>query len=279
MKKLLIGAIAILIIAGVYGVSTTATHAADCALNKGFPYKTAYSKTVYLVSENCTKTAINPEKKYFSYFESWDSVATVSQDALNQVPNDSLGFLPWGTLLKPKNGDVEKIAKNGLNTVHVRVDNDWYRIESEDVFTKYGFQWSWIRDITASGSAFYRYGNPRAPSKRYVSSTWVPVGIVVKVEGSPKLYVLENQNGNKVWRYLNNLSEFYALNYREDRILTVSQLVWSELMEAGVSELFCIRGRGQDEGIWFPKSIAWSEDTLPGGYTETIKSADGVHCP
>src|SRR3989339_831336 len=76
--------------------------AAGGALGQGKADKTSQSKTVFFITQACTKRPFNNPQKFFSYFNHWSDVEVTTLTKLAAVPDDTLGFMPWGANYAPQ---------------------------------------------------------------------------------------------------------------------------------------------------------------------------------
>mgnify|MGYP001600504330 FL=1 len=84
------------------------TRVVSCPLESGKPYKQAKSNAVYYVTDACTKRPFASAKIYFTYFSSWKDVVMVEKSVLDSIPNDAVGFMPWGPKYVPASGMLIK---------------------------------------------------------------------------------------------------------------------------------------------------------------------------
>ncbi|MBI4714093.1 hypothetical protein HY771_02830 [Candidatus Uhrbacteria bacterium] len=188
----------------------------ECSLTLGGAYKTADSPAVYYITEDCTKRPFANEKLYFSYFDSWSDVVTVSKSSLDAVWNDPLGFMPWGPNYDPKYGALVKIVADPK--VYLLLGTEKYWITSESVFIGLNYSWNWIEDVDKALLNKYTTGSEINYTDHHPNYT------IVKYATSPKVYRLEPDptNSNKqVKRHVLNETVFNFLNFRWDRIVTI----------------------------------------------------------
>ncbi len=117
----------------------------NCPLEKELPYKSIKTNRVVYVSKECTQTPFVTREKYFSYFLSFDSIRLVEESTLDLIPNDALGFLPFGPLYAPEENSLVKSVFNPK--VYLVKLGKKYPIASEQVFEKLGFLWNRVIDV------------------------------------------------------------------------------------------------------------------------------------
>lgn len=190
--------------------------ASSCPISLQQAYKTANSPAIYYITENCTKRAFNKANIFFTYFDSWTNVKNVSLTVLNSVPNDSLGFMPYGPKYDPKYGALVKIVKDPK--VYLLLGTEKYWITSESVFNNLNYSWNWIEDIDQRLLDKYQ----TASEINYIDHH--PNYTLVKYANDAKVYRLEpdpNDSTKQIKKYIKNEAEFNALGFRWDRIVTI----------------------------------------------------------
>jgi hypothetical protein len=180
-----------------------------CALTKESAYKYAGSKAVYYITKDCTKRPFKSSKIYFTYFKAWSDVKTTTKASIDAVPNDALGFMPFGPLYDPQYGAIVKIVSDPK--VYLLLGSTKYWIASEAVFNTLKYSWNWIEDISDSLLAKYSTGSEITDTTKHPNYT------LIKYKNSPKVYRLED--GKK--RHIKNEKAFNNLKYRWDRIVTI----------------------------------------------------------
>jgi len=191
-------------------------HASSCPLSLQQAYKTANSPAIYYITENCTKRAFNKANVFFTYFDSWANVKIVSSEVLNSIPNDSLGFMPWGPKYDPKYGALVKIVKDPK--VYLLLGTEKYWITSESVFNNLNYFWNWIEDIDQRLLDKYQTASEINYTNHHPNYT------LVKYANDAKVYRLEpdsNDSTKQIKKYIKNEAEFNALGFRWDRIVTI----------------------------------------------------------
>ncbi|KKW41856.1 MAG: hypothetical protein UY92_C0013G0055 [Candidatus Magasanikbacteria bacterium GW2011_GWA2_56_11] len=187
-----------------------------CGLATDKAYKKSGSPAVYYVSAECTKRPFNNSAVFFSYFPSWKDVKSVSAKDLDAVAADKLGFMPWGPKYDPQYGAVAKIVSDPK--VYLLLGQEKYWITNEQVFTKLGYQWSWVEDIDPRLLDKYATGSEISDLNRHPNYT------LVKYAQSPKVYRLEpdpKDSQKQVKRHIKNEAAFTRLKYRWDRVITL----------------------------------------------------------
>jgi len=199
----------------------------NCPLIKEQAYKTTTNKTVYYITSNCTKRAFQRSDIYFSYFTSWKDVNLTDSKTLNLIPNDNLGFMPWGPKYDPKYGALVKTVTDPK--VYLLLNNNKYWITNETTFKQLNYNWNWIEDIDQ------RLLDKYTSKEEIIDTTTHPNYTLIKYQNDPKVYRLEPDtidNIKQVKRHIPNETEFNKLNFRFDRVVTVPD---SEVYSEGES--------------------------------------------
>ena len=201
------------------------TEAEECPLAVKKAYKHSWSPAVYYVTNDCTKRPFNSAVMYFSYFSSWDDVETVTKAVIESVPDDALGFMPWGPNYDPKYGALVKIVKDPK--VYLLLNMERYWINSESVFKALKYSWDWIEDISEELLAKYTVGEEINYTDHHPNYT------LVKYPDSVKVYRLEpdaQDTSKQVKRWIPDEKTFNSLNFRWDRIVVIDA---NEVYETG----------------------------------------------
>jgi hypothetical protein len=194
-----------------------------CSLNTQTSYKSPESSAVYYITPDCTKRAFTKSNVFFTYFTSWNDVKTTTKTILDSIPNDTLGFMPWGPNYDPKYGALVKIVTDPK--VYLLLNTEKYWITSELVFNTLNYAWNWIEDIDQRLLNKYTNGSEITYTDHHPNYT------IVKYKDSNKVYRLEpNSEGKQTKRWIPNEAEFNALNFRWDRIVTIPD---TEVYETG----------------------------------------------
>lgn len=204
----------IVLISGV--IFYTHTSAQSCPLTKQQSYKSPNSPSVYYITENCTKRAFKRADVFFTYFDSWKNVKITSQAILNSIPNDSLGFMPWGPKYDPKYGALVKTVNNPK--VYLLLGNEKYWITSESVFNSLNYSWNWIEDIDQRLLDKYQTASEINYTDHHPNYT------LIKYANDAKIYRLEPDpadSSKQVKKHIQNEAEFNALGFRWNRIVTI----------------------------------------------------------
>lgn len=185
-----------------------------CNFNQNYAYKAPNSSAIYYITENCTKRAFTRPDIFFTYFPSWGSVEAAPAKALALIPNDPLGFMPYGPLYDPKYGALVKIVADPK--VYLLLGAEKYWITSEEVFLGLGYQWNWVEDVDPRLLDKYKIGSEITDTSRHPNFT------LIKYPENPAVYRLEpDTNGNTVKRHIIDEKVFEKLGFRLDRIVTV----------------------------------------------------------
>lgn len=195
--------------------ATRFVQAQSCTFQKNYAYKAPGSPTVYYSTDSCTKRAFTRSDIFFTYFSSWGAVEAAPVSALKAVPNDPLGFMPYGSLYDPKYGALVKTVADPK--VYLLLGGKKYWIVSEDVFTALGYPWNWIEDVDPRLLENYTVGEEITNINRHPNFT------LIKYNGDPKVYRLEpgSQSEETIKRHIVDEQAFAALGFRVDRILTI----------------------------------------------------------
>lgn len=189
----------------------------SCPLMPKFAYKSLLSSSVYYVTKDCTKRAFVSPTMFFSYFRGWNEVRLTNDTLLRTIPNDSLGFMPWGPNYDPKYGALVKVVSDP--NVYLLLGEKRYWIKTESVFTALGYSWKWVEDISDELLAKYSVGEEITAVDRHPNYT------VVKYAGSPQVYRLEPSTTNsniQVKRHIVDERAFNTLGFRWDRIVVIA---------------------------------------------------------
>ena len=199
-----------------FTVDSSQSSTVECSLTIGSAYKLSTSPAVYYITEDCTKRAFTNPKIFFSYFNSWSDVVTISKSSLDAVWNDPLGFMPWGPKYDPKYGALVKIVADPK--VYLLLGTERYWITSETIFLGLNYSWSWVEDVDKALLNKYTTGSEINYTDHHPNYT------IVKYATSPKVYRLEPDPSNsskQVKRHVANETVFNSLNFRWDRIVTI----------------------------------------------------------
>lgn len=189
---------------------------AACPLQIEQAYKHKDASTVFYITTDCTKRAFKRSDIFFTYFDSFDDVVTVSKSLLDDVSPDPLGFMPWGPSYDPKYGALVKIVKDPK--VYLLLGTERYWITSEAVFNGLNYQWNWIEDVDPRLLDAYAVGSEINYTDHHPNYT------IVKYADSPRVYRLEPDPANagrQVKRHIPDEDAFSALTFRWDRIVTI----------------------------------------------------------
>lgn len=206
----------IVLISGV--IFYTHTSAQSCPLAKQQSYKSPNSPAVYYITEDCAKRAFKRAEVFFTYFDSWKNVKITSQAILNSIPNDSLGFMPWGPKYDPKYGALVKTVNNPK--VYLLLGSEKYWITSENVFNSLNYSWIWIEDVDQRLLDKYQTASEINYTDHHPNYT------LIKYADNPKVYRLEpdpTDPNKQVKKHIKNEAEFNALGFRWDRIVTIDK--------------------------------------------------------
>ncbi len=208
-----------------------------CPLTLNHAYKSPNDNAVYYITEAnnvdgtkdisipCTKRAFTNSKTYFTYFTSWADTEITTQTMLESIPDNTLGFMPAGSLYNPKYGALVKVKTDPK--VYLLLGGNKHWITSEVVFEGLNYAWNWIEDVAESLLSKYTSKGEITYTDRHPNYT------LIKYPDSPKVYRLEpdpTDETTQVKRHVADEQTFNALNFRWDRIVTISK---DEMYEDG----------------------------------------------
>lgn len=188
----------------------------SCGLGIGKAYKTADSPAVYYITKECKKRPFNNPTVYFTWFTKWADVSVTAPETLNAVPNDSLGFMPWGPSYAPSYGAMVKTVNDPKVYLLLGDTRQW--IVSETVFTALKYSWGWIEDVAEGLLSKYKTGSEISDTGSH------PNYSIIKYKGSNKIYRLEPDPANPtstIKRHIKGIDVFRSKKYRDDRIIEV----------------------------------------------------------
>ena len=190
------------------------------SLSSGTPIKTEDSSSVGMTVEENDETRIrwfDSSEKYFSYFDSWNSVEIVDEETLNSIQESKLGFMPWGPKKEFKNGSLLKTVDSPK--VFIKLGNNkkcW--IKDEATFNGLNYSFDQVRDVHSD----YLEQLPTCDSP-IGNTEQHPPYTLVKYSDSSKVYRLEpNNSGELEKRHIKNEQAFESLNYRWDSIVEIN---------------------------------------------------------
>lgn len=187
-----------------------------CDLSAQRAYKHTQSTGVYYITEACAKRAFTRPEIFFTYFESWEDVSLASQEAIEAIPDDALGFMPWGPLFDPQYGALVKITSDPK--VYLLLGGNKHWITNAAIFENLGYQWHWIEDIDP------RLLDSYVTQGEITDTTRHPNYTLVKYEHDSKVYRLEpdpDADFRTIKRHITDERTFRTLNYRSDRIVII----------------------------------------------------------
>jgi len=198
-----------------------------CSLTPNTPYKTPNSPSVYFITEECTKRPFLKSYIYFTYFDSWNNLKTITQTELDKTPIDPQGFMPLGPKYDPKENNV--LVKTSLDPmVYLFSGKKLFKIDSESIFNKLNYSWSWIEKVNQSLINQYQPTETINYIDHHLNYT------LIKYPDTPEVYRLEpdpSDETKQVKRHIKDPQTFNNLHFRWDRIVTISN---TEVYESGV---------------------------------------------
>ena len=197
--------------------TTPPSTSVECSLTVGGVYKYVGNPAVYYITEDCTKRPFNNSKVFFTYFDSWSDVKIITKATINSISDDVLNFMPQGQKYDPKYGALVKIVKDPK--VYLLLGTEKYWITSETVFNDLKYSWEWIEDVAPSLLDQYTIGSEINYTNRHPNYT------IVKYTNDSKVYKLEpdpTDSTMQVKRHIKDEATFNSLNFRWDRIVSIS---------------------------------------------------------
>ncbi|MBI4427119.1 MAG: hypothetical protein HY569_01370 [Candidatus Magasanikbacteria bacterium] len=198
--------------------SSTTPTPISCSLTINGAYKLSSSPAVYYITDECAKRPFNKANVFFTYFNSWSDVVATTKIKLDKIPLDTLGFMPWGPKYDPKYGALVKIVSDPK--VYLLLGGEKYWITAEEIFNGLKYSWNWVEDIDKKLLDKYITGSEINYTDHHPNYT------LIKYAASTKIYRLEpdpTDSGKQVKRHIKNEKVFNALNFRWDRIVTISK--------------------------------------------------------
>ncbi len=200
-----------------------------CQLEIGKAYKARNSSAVYYVvrphrvdgtfdtqATTCKKRVFRDSRLFFTYFTSWSEVRV--DDRISSIENDQIAIMPLGPKYDPKYGALVKVVNDPK--VYLLLGGKRYWITSEDTFTRLGYSWNWVEDISEDLLFSYEEGSEIMDRTRHPNFT------LIKYRGDNKVYRLEpdpSDTTRTVKRHIENEETFNSLGYRWDRIVTLEE--------------------------------------------------------
>lgn len=218
--KSLVGFSSVLLIALVWFLGplfSHTVHGGSCELEIGGAYRIPSSRTVWHITDNCTRRPFNSSRVFFTYYNTFDEVQTLSPNQINLVPIDTLGFMPMGPLYNPQYGALVKTVDDPA--VYLLLGSERYWITSEAVFNALGYQWDWIEDVDRRLLDRYSVGDEITETATHPNYT------LVKYPNDARVYQLRPSSWDRsvqVKWHVPDESTFVSLGYRWDRIVTIS---------------------------------------------------------
>lgn len=255
MKKLII-----ILFSAFLFFSFALAESASCKLDVRSAYRTAGDPSVYYITSECTKRPFNNPTVFFTYFGSWSEVRITSGPVLNSIPDDGLGFMPWGPLYNPKYGALVKTVYDPK--VYLLLGNTKYWITSEEIFNALNYFWNWIEDVDEELLNKYIVGSEINYTDHHPNYT------IVKYADSNKVYRLEpdpDDAGKQVKKHIKNEQEFVELGFRWDRIVTIPE-------SEQYTEDFSPIGDAIPTPVWTGEKHPTCGDGVCGQFEE-------LHCP
>ena len=210
----------------------TVSAQATCSLIEERPYLIKDTNSVVYVTSDCTRQEIRNEDVYFSHFDSWDRLNGVVQSRINQVPQDSVDFLPLGPRKQFQRPELVKVPEE--NSVYLIVDRKKYRFSSENSFRKLGYNFGQVQDVS-----------------RELLNKFLFAGTLDENDKHPIRAMVRYQNENTVYKIGPN-----------ERKLPISQEDILNLRGYNRNSIALV-SRNQFKyrnGVTFPREIVYSED-------------------
>ncbi|MFB6226263.1 MAG: peptidoglycan-binding protein [Candidatus Paceibacteria bacterium] len=185
-------------------------------LKSGQAYTYPGTNAVYYITQEGTKRPFKNPDVFFTYFDSWGDVEVADRDDLIGVPDDDLGFMPWGPKKEFKSGSMIKTVDDPK--VYLIINDKRYWIENGQIFKELGYEWSMITDVDPRVMDKFELGESIDYTDHH------PPYSLIKYPDSSKVYRLEpNEDGELEKRHIKNQEVFDQLGYRLDRIITIDK--------------------------------------------------------
>jgi len=185
----------------------------QCPVETNSFYSHLETKSVWKVTDRCTKRPIQSSEVYFTHADSWDNIKTVDKIKINQIKDDIAGFLPWGKKWEPKSGTLVKTPED--SKVYLLLDNKRHWIKTAKVFSGLNYNWSWIQDVDSDFINKY----PSSSEINYTDRH--PPESLVRYKDTKTVYKLEQGKNRIIKRRVKSMETIKNMNYRKDRIVTI----------------------------------------------------------
>jgi hypothetical protein len=174
------------------------------------------TKSVYYYTKDNTKRPIRSSEMFLSHFDSWIETVEISSQKLQSIPNDSLGFMPWGPNKDFKSGVILKTVNDPK--IYILIDDKLHWIKNEQVFNKLGYNWNMVTDVDSEViNQKYQKGDVIDYTDHH------PPYSLIKYPNDNKVYRLEPKNNQLYKRHIKTKQAFNQLNYSWDRIITTDK--------------------------------------------------------
>ncbi len=261
----------ILTFLGLYAVTSYAQ--SSCPVSTSQPYKSPNYSAVWYVSDDCTKRAVKDPNVYFSHFGTWNDVSVISDAVLGSIPNNVLGFLPWGTRRNFSNGSVLKTVNDPK--VYLVISGTKYPIGSESAFTNLGYEFNQVEDVVQDVLS------PLPTGEQIDDIFDYPAGLVFGYEGDNTLYVMERDaNTNRfARRHIESFTDVER-DYRTDRLAQLpAETVVKSSSRGAVSAGTSLTSVGNVSSVVFSDEVVPSTNSpaspvCGNGIVETTESCD-----
>lgn len=198
-------------------LSTDASAQTKCLLETQKAYKSENSSSVYFVTESCTRRPIKSPDVYFSYFSSWNNVRISNQ--ISQIPDDDLGFLPYGPRLEVYLGDLVKTIDDPKVYVLTYDNNNnrmWRPIQNEQSFQYHYYNSARIKDVVSEVIHAYPV------SDRELLQNESPAhGTLIRYNDSPDIYYIGYFGTKPIVKHVYSMDEFEMKGFRLDNVITL----------------------------------------------------------
>ncbi len=188
----------------------------SCPVPTELAYNAPGERAVYYVTAECTKRPFSREDIFNTYFNDWDEV--LINERINEVPDDTLGFMPYGPKYDPKFGALVKTLNDPQVYLLLGGEKKW--IASEEVFNALNYDWAWVEDVDPRLLDQYISGGEITDTSAHPNYT------LVKTPNSPQVFRLEpdpTDPTKQVKRHIPDEEVFNSLGFRFDRIVELAE--------------------------------------------------------
>lgn len=188
------------------------TSAPTCFLGTGVPYRAARSKTIYLITPQCTKYPLLGVNAFYSFFSSYKNVVEVPTGTLNAVPLDlKIKSAGWGPKKVFLNGTI--VRDEGAEIYYLLMNKTLYPFASVDVINSFGLRVKSAQDVDPLFINKYSIG------RTLNTLSDLPVATVFKYPNSSRLYLLDRDSDGKLIKKYIAVYSLFSRNYSVNQIV------------------------------------------------------------